>query len=171
MSNYLTVTFPEDITDSYTLKKGGGTIFASTYLYFKSEIDPLVLTYVSLNNTLQIENIGSAKANTTFIFLTKSLNCIKIRKINNYVKIYMSGMIVAFNNAMCISEYIKLTIPNSNDPTAVYRYVFSLSEYQGTFFINYLFHGTNFTITSMYFTVTKNPYLTAGTIKPTQIIT
>ena len=168
MSNYLTVTFPEDITDAYILSGVSTIIYGNSYIYFTSEIDPLLLDYITQTTTVQISSIsGTALAKS--LYLNKAINCIRFCKINNYVKIYMSGLLVTVDNAICISEYIKLMIPNGSDPKTAYRHVFSLAGYQGTFFINYIFEGTNFAITSMYFTFTRNPYLTQGTKSVTAI--
>lgn len=167
MSTYFTVTFPEDITDAY-IEVTSSSIYGNSYIYFTSDVDPLLLDYITQTTTIKLDKIeGDTLASS--LYLNKPINCIRFCKIDNYVKIYMSGLLVTVDNAICISEYIKLMIPNSSDPKIAYRHVFSFAGYQGTFFINYIFEGTNFTIISMYFTFTRNPYLTQGTKSVTSI--
>lgn len=158
MSDCIIITFPRAISN-INISSNRASILGSSYLTFNTEEDPIVMLYKTIGVVLNFKTIGSVKVLKSQMINDQPIHTIRTKIVDNCIKIKISGLILTTDNAACIDKLITLNIPNTNDPDITQQYRFEFEDSQGVYLINYLYDTNVFTIVSMYFTFTKNPYI------------
>ena len=167
--NYCTVTFPRDISDIYLVDTATVSIMSVTHITFTSIHDTTVMLY---KNPIVILSFNSVKLSplTSKIKTNATINIIKNKIINNSIKLRLSGKLITTINAVCLDHIITIPIPNSNDNNIAYQYHLPFIRSKGFFTINYIYSNQHFIILSMYFTMTKSPYITQAESIPARVL-